>query len=1018
MKPNCCKSGILILFLLGVFQGAWAQRTDFYQSPGNIYREAIELYHQGNYGAAEKMFDLYVRRLPEKQNLKAETAAYYAADCAVKLHQNDALVRLNRFLSHYPESVWLPSVKFAVGVAYFDNRRYSQALKVFNEVQAEKLNKTQRPEYDFKKGYCLLKRNKTEEAMQLFQKVMHTKSPFAAPAAYYYGYTQFELKNDNRALQAFLMIQADTRFKKTVPLYLMQIYYRQKNYAKVVSLGEKYLPSARYGQKAEMNRLMANSLYEQDDYARALPYYAAYEKRARRSIQPEEAYRLGYTYFKNQKYADAIYYFQKAEDAGGRVAQNAWYHLGECYVKTAQFTAAQNAFVSAYRIDKTTATGAEALLAYARITIRQKGDPGHDAIGLIQEFVNNSAENPAKREEAAALLARLYVSSSNNLAALSSIEKTGIKQKSLQAAYQKLAFAQAADFYSQHNYVQAMAYFKKAGKYSSDPDIRLRSLYWQASCYYQLGQFSRAAKTYKVFLSNRGATRSALYVPAYYDLAYSYFKLKDYPQAVVWFKRFLNKRYNNPVMTVDAQLRIADSYTLMENYAAAHPWYQKVITAGGRNAAYALYEDAFCYGAQAQFSEKVKVLQQLVQKYPRSSYYTRALYDLATTYTSSLNQPRQGIVYFQRIVQEKPASSYARMARVKMGLLYYKNNQYDRAIQQLKAVIAAYPASGEARVALSTLESIYKDKGDPAAYFAYARTLSFVQISKSQEDSLTFSVGEDAYLAGNCVKTEKALLNYLHLFPNGGFKVKSWHYLGECYARQKDTAKALQYFEKIIAWPLNDFTLPSLVKAARMEYARKNFAKAAAFYQKVQSLAEDPSLRLEAVDGRMRGYFLSGNLKAAAKAAVRLIRMPEVSEDQTVYAHYILAKAAWKAGDRQTAAREFAITDKLDKGSRGAESKYYLALMSFQDKNYDKAEKMVYALSDRYPSEVYWVAKGFILLADIYVARGNVFQARETLKSVIANYPGNDLKQLARKKLAGLPEKSNPVSDKTNKKKK
>ncbi len=203
-----------------------------------------------------------------------------------------------------------------------------------------------------------------------------------------------------------------------------------------------------------------------------------------------------------------------------------------------------------------------------------------------------------------------------------------------------------------------------------------------------------------------------------------------------------------------------------------------------------------------------------------------------------------------------------------------------------------------------------------------------------------------------------------------------------------------------------------------MEYARKNFAKAAAYYQKVQALAEDPSLRLEAADGRMRGYFLSGNLKAAAKAASRLIRMPEVSEDQTVYAHYVLAKAAWKAGDRQTAAREFAITDKLDRGSRGAESKYYLALMSFQNKNYDKAEKMVYALSDRYPSEVYWVAKGFILLADIYVARGNVFQARETLKSVIANYPGNDLKQLARKKLAGLPEKSNSVSDKTNKKKK
>ncbi len=1018
MKIKYCKTVLLIIIFLGLFQGLRAQKTGFYDPPASIYRRAMELYSQGNYGAAGKMFDRYIARLPEKQNLKAENAAYYAADCAVKLHESDALLRLDNFLSHYPESVWMPAVKFSIGVAYFDNRRYSQALKVFKEIPKGKLNKTQQPEYDYKKGYCLLKRNKTEEAMQLLQKAMQTQSPFAAPAAYYYGYTQYELKNYDKALQAFETIKEDPRFRKTVPLYLMYIYYRQKQYDKVIALGKKFLPSARYKLKAEMDRLVANSYYEQNNFAQALPYFTAYEKLARSAIQPAEAYRMGYTFFKNQKYAEAIYYFQKAVDAGGSVAQNAWYHLGECYVKTAQFTAAQNAFVSAYQSGKTTATGGEALLAYTRVTLRLKGDRNHDALALVQSFVNNPQANPAQKAQAAALLAQLFVNTHNNLAALSSIEKSGVKQKSLQIAYQKLAFTQATDFYTQRNFSRALTYFKKAGKYASDPDIRLRSLYWQASSYYQLHQYARSVTAYKVFLTSRGAVRSPLYVPAYYDLAYSYFKLKNYPQAVLWFKRFLNKKYDNPAMNSDAQLRIADSYTLMENYAAAHPWYQKVIAARGRNAAYALYEEAFCYGAQAQFSKKVKVLQHLVQQYPRSPYYTRALYDLATTYASSLNQPRQGIVYFQRIVKEKPASSYARMARVKMGLLYYKNNQYDRAIQQLKAVIAAYPASGEARVALSTLESIYKDKGEPSAYFAYARTLSFVQISKSQEDSLTFAVGEDAYLAGNCAKTEKALQNYLRRFPNGGFKVKSWHYLAECYARQKDTVHALGYFEKIIAWPVNDFTLPSLVKAARMEYARKNFAKAAAYYQKVQALAEDPSLRLEAADGQMRGYFLSGNLNAAAKAAAELIRMPEVSEDQTVYAHYVLAKAAWKAGDRQTAAREFAITTKLDKGNRGAESKYYLALMQFQNKNYDAAEKLVYGLSDRYPSEVYWVAKGFILLADVYVARGNVFQARETLKSIIANYPGNDLKQVARKKLAALPAKAAPVPAKTNKKEK
>ncbi len=1018
MKINHCKPVFFLLLFLGMLGGAWAQETDFYQSPDNIYRKAMELYQKENYGAAGQMFDLYLSRSPEKQNLKAENAAYYAASSAVKMNETDAMVRLSRFLSDYPESVWLPSVKFSMGVSYFDNRFYSQALKVFENIGEEDLNAHQRLEYDYKKGYCLLKRKKADEAMALFQKVMGTKGPYAVPAAYYYGYTQYELKNYKGALKAFSLIKDDPRFRKTIPIYLMHIYYQQKAYNKVIELGKKYLPLAKYKIKPEMNRLIANSFYNLNNFGSALPYFMAYENLARSSIKPEEAYRLGYTYFKNQKYAEAIYNFQRTVDAGGPVAQNASYYLGQCYLKTARPAAAQNAFVSAYKMGKANETGAQSMLAYARVSIRQKGDRNHDAIALVQGFVNNPEVNQSWRSEAAALLAQLYVNTHNNMAALVSIEKSGVQQKSLQVAYQKLAFTQATDFFNRKNFGRALTYFKKAAKYSSDPEIRLKSLYWEASCYYQLKQYPLASKMYKVFLTNRGATTINLYPRAYYDLAYTYFKQRNYPQAILWFKRFLNRHFNNPSMTSDAQLRIADSYTLMEKYAQAHPWYQKVIAASGRNADYALYEEAFCYGAQTQFAKKIKVLQQLINQYPQSYYYTKALYDMATTYATTLNQPREGIAFFRRIVREKPASSYARMARIKMGLLYYKNDQYDLAISELKKVIADYPASGEARVALGTLESIYKDQGNLSAYIAYARTLNFVQISQSQEDSLTFSAGEDAYLAGNCPKAETALKNYLRQYPKGGFLLKSWHYLAECYARQKDTTQALSYFGKIIAWPENDYTLPALVKTARMEYARREFVKAADNYQKVQAITDDPSLKLEAVDGQMRAAFLSGNLSHAARAAEELIRMPEVSEDQTVYAHYVLAKAAWKAGNRETAKREFTITDNLSKGYRGAESKYYLALMSFDNKKYDTTEKLVYALSDKYSAEPYWVAKGFILLADVYVKRGNIFQARQTLKSIVANYPGNDLKQLAGKKLAALPAEKSSGAKKQNKQKK
>ena len=49
-------------------------------------------------------------------------------------------------------------------------------------------------------------------------------------------------------------------------------------------------------------------------------------------------------------------------------------------------------------------------------------------------------------------------------------------------------------------------------------------------------------------------------------------------------------------------------------------------------------------------------------------------------------------------------------------------------------------------------------------------------------------------------------------------------------------------------------------------------------------------------------------------------------------------------------------------------------------------------------SNDYFIAKAFILLADIYLAQDNIFQARGVLEGVIENYEGEELVNIARKK--------------------
>lgn len=49
-------------------------------------------------------------------------------------------------------------------------------------------------------------------------------------------------------------------------------------------------------------------------------------------------------------------------------------------------------------------------------------------------------------------------------------------------------------------------------------------------------------------------------------------------------------------------------------------------------------------------------------------------------------------------------------------------------------------------------------------------------------------------------------------------------------------------------------------------------------------------------------------------------------------------------------------------------------------------------------SSDYWLAYSFILWADIYYARGNNLQAKQTLQSIIENYDGEELIAVARQK--------------------
>ncbi len=1009
---------LFFLFVMVFLSKQNAQQSIYHQQKDIDFIKGQEYLEKEQYSTAQKLFESVYNRYNNTSSELRTLSQYYMAYCAVRLFNEDAEYLTTEFVASNPESQLINDAYFNLAGYFYARKKWDKSINYYERVDPDRLTEEQWAEYYFKIGYAYFSKEQFDKAKIAFYRIIDIDTKYTAPALYYYSHIHYNEKNYQTALNGFLRLTGDKTFGPIAPYYIVQIYYLQSRYKEIIDFVPGIIHKVSGKRLAEISRITAEAYAQQGKFEESLPYYQTFLDSAD-VVGDEDKYQAGYAFYKSDKYDNAIDLFSSIASGMNLIAQDASYYLADCYIHVNQKQKARMAFQSAASMDFDLIIKQDALFNYALLTYELSNDPFNESVRSFDEFIRLYPESK-RVDEAYKYLILSYLKVHNYRLAIESLDKTNLQSNDLKKAYQRVAFFRGVELFIDQDYQQAIDLFDKSLKYDPyDQSLKARAIYWKGEAYYRTGEYQDAIKYFNDFHILTASATTTEYAKIDYDLGYAYFRIKNYQDAIESFKKFESIANKDLVKEKgDALDRIGDCYYTKADYSSASEYYGQAVNSS-IGIEYALLQKGICEGLLNKDEQKISTLQKLIKEYPQSGYTDNALFESAQS-SIKLQNIKQGIDKLTRLVAEYSQGKYTADAYMQLGLQYYNLDNNAEAIRYYKEAITRFPGTQAARDALSGLKTIYIEINKVDDYLTFVKSLNSATpiVSVNEQDSLNYISAEKLYNTGNYDGAAKAFEHYLSNFPKGSYLLDANFYKGDCNYRNKEFDKALESFYYILDQSLNSYTEQALLGSARIEIDKKDYDKAIEHYSHLIDSFPTPENNKESSIALMQCYFIRNNYEEALKWVQDVEKINKIGPETMREANFIAGRAFQETGRDALAIEEYKKLAMDVKSKEGAEAKFHLAELYFKIKEFDKAEKEILDFSQKSSPYDYWIARSFILWADIFVEKKDYFQALQTLQSIIDYYVNKDdgiLKMAADKKAEIEKIQAKPEQSKENK---
>ncbi|MCC8133589.1 MAG: tetratricopeptide repeat protein [Tannerellaceae bacterium] len=966
-----------------------AQRTHRFETPERLFIEGKEMFSLKNYAGCMDKLEAY--KLQAKDADLIQEADYMLVYAAYEQGRENAPELLKEYLEAYPDSRHEDEISFLIGSAHFAKEEYQKAIYWLSEADIDLLGTEQQEACSFRLAYSLLQTGEMDRSRSYFTRISQIGTTYRNPSVYYVAYIDYATGDYSNALVEFTRLKEYPDYREQSMYYITQIYFIQNKYDRVISDGEELLVAFPHSKNnSEVYRIVGNAYYHTGNQDKAIDYLSRYVSSTDTPLRGD-LYILGVSYFNKGDYNKAIQSLGQTVREQDALTQNAYLFLGQSYLKIHDKNNARMAFQAAANSSYDRQVKEIATYNYALLIHETSFTGFGESVTIFENFLNDFPQS-TYADKVNDYLVEVYLTTKNYQSALRSIEKIQRPSMKILEAKQDILFQLGTQSFANVHMDEAIDYFSRAisaGNYNLQ--ARNDAYFWRGESYYRKGEYAKAVTDYQAYLNNTRQRNTDMYALAYYNLGYSYFKMQRYNEALSRFRQYLQQETNEEALSyADAHNRIGDCLFHSRQFAQAEENYTKAASLQPGAGDYAMFQKGYVLGLQKDYRGKISTMDRLIQEYPESQYVDDALFEKGRSYVLLENYPSAAEA-FERLIRQFPQSSLARKAGIQLGLLYFNDNQPQKSVEAYKRVISNYPGSEEAKVAVQDLKSVYIELNDINSYANYVNSLGgSVRFEVSEQDSLTYLAAEKLFMRGDNDGARQSLVNYLQTFPQGAFGANANYYLASIAFNRKDYNEAKRLYTVVTESEDPKFLEEAVARKAEIEYLEKDYEAALESFKRLKLVAENPENREAAKLGVMRSAQLTGRSQDALIAADAILKAQKLSPEVMAEARYTRAKAYISQHQANSALPDLQELNKDTRTVYGAEATYLLSQIYYDTNEDEKAEKILMNFIENSTPHPYWLARGFILLADIYIRQGDDFQARQYLTSLQNNYQGSD----------------------------